>query len=322
MDLKHSELDTLYEGSDPEKYSKFSAKNINKPYTQLLENDAALLAEAEKVKLLTTANKNQNVDNDRDLSATLPKVSALEGNVPPKPTRNNLNITSPLNANGFLIGGLTRGPVGYSGSGTCVVSAVSAYTKGFQGPYTDSKPSSASATSKDSATATSQFYYGAWDSGPRTGKGGLTGGEQSTTRAYRPPSTSSSVSAFQEEADKEGALLKLSKPSGTASPFLNACMVKMKYFCNTSEVRLRAYVWIDSGPKHFKFGAMRAQGTISVANLKEWTPVDVIIETDGSTSNYWRIILDTSEAQDIYIAMLGIYTLGGSGNTTSSVNVE
>ena len=313
MDLKHSELDTLYEGSDPKQYTQFSAKNINKPYTQLLENDVALLAEAERVKLLTTASKNQNVDNDRDLSSSLPKVSALEGTVS-RYTEDNHNIPSPLNANGFLLGGLIRGPVGYSGVGKCVVSAVSAFTKGFCGTY--QRSSNASST-QDAATASKPFYYGSYSTGPRTLYGGLGGGHHTPSNYY-----STTENKWKSDASKEGCLLRIHKPSGGQNHRNNACLVTMKKYCNTRKVRFRAYVWIDSGPKTFKFGPLDPKGTLSVANLKEWTPVDVVITTNGSTGKYWRIILDTNSEQTIYIAMLGIYALGGSGNTTSSLNVE
>ena len=306
MDLKHETLSTMYEGDNPSMYSEFTAKHLNIPGNQLLENDQVLLAEAESVKLLTIANKNQSADNKNGISAAGQRISTLERFV------EDFNIPSPLNVNGFLIGGLIRGPVGYSGVGNCAVSAVSAYTKGFQGSVKRSNP----AASQDEATASKPFYYGDWNSGPRTKRGGLAGGHHTTYQYHK-----TSGSTWVYTASQEGCLLRLHKPSG-GHYRNNACLVTMKSYCNTRKVRFRAYVWIDSGPKTFKFGPLNSQGTISVPNLKEWTPVDVVITTEGSTGKGWRIILDTSSAQTIYIGMLGIYPVAGSGNTRSTINTE
>ena len=310
MDLKHETLNTMYEGVNPSMYSEFTAKKLNIPSHQLLENDQVLLAEAESVKLLTIANKNQSADNKSGISAAGRRISTLESLVHVD------NITSPLNVNGFLIGGLTRGPVGYSGSGNCVVSAVSAYTKAFQGSYSRS---SNAASTQDLATATNPFYYGLYTTGPRTYRGGLAGGMHTPSRYL---TTTASGGNWVNSPSQEGCILKLHKPSGGQHGNNNACIVTMKKYCNARKVRFRAYVWIDSGPKDFKIGPFNVQATISVTNLKEWTPVDVVITTIGSTGKYWRIILDTDSAQDVYIGMPGIYALEGTGDTMSTINVE
>lgn len=231
----------------------------------------------------------------------------------------DLEIEEPLNQNGFLIGGLTLGPIGYSGTGNCVVSAVSTYTKGFQGSYLENRPTDA-ATTQDAATVTNTFYYGAWNTGPRTIWGGLHGGNHTPINSYR-PSGSSTTNDWVSTPSKEGCLLKLHKPSGGQNHRNNACLVTMKYYCNTREIRFRAYVWVDSGPLNFKFGPLNGSTTISVPNLKVWTPVDVVVNTRGSTGKYWRIILDSSALQTIYIGMLGIYPVAGSGDSASSLNV-
>ena len=320
MDLKHDTLSTMYEGENPSMYSEFTAKQLNIPSRQLLENDQALLVEAERVKLLSTENKQNSDNNKSGLITAGSRISALETLVSADERLKvwDLNIPSPLNVNGFLIGGLTLGPVGYSGAGKCVVSAVSAYTKGFQGSYYGEKPSDAAST-QDAAKASKPFYYGAYQTGPRTLGGGLGGGHHTPSNYF-----STTESKWKSDASKEGCLLRIHKPSGGQNSRTNACLVTMKHFCNTRKVRFKAYVWVDSGPKTFKLGPLNPWGTISVANLKEWTPVDVVITTNGSTGKYWRIILDTNSEQTIYIAMLGIYPLTGKavGNTMSTINVE
>ena len=382
MPLPHDSIFQFNEGNIPSQYDALSGDILNRPLTQLLENDVSLKNDLDTSEggvssvvtstgqviskrdgvvsdidtLQTTSlsiasgvsgatsdfnTKNGDVNSFRNdlgtsdtqgvraqiianalslLTATN-QVSSLVGETwDPQITdvgASNLikDAKQPINKNGFLIGGLTLGPVGYSATGNCVVSAVSAFTKGFQGSYNGARPIPEAST-QDEATASKPYFYGRWDSGPRTKEGGLFKSANSPSTYYRGDWSR----AYNHE--KAGCLLKIRKPAGGAHGFSNGCVIPMKHYCNTRKVRFKAYVWIDSGPKTFGFGPMYYRGTISVPHLKVWTPKDVVITTNGSTGKYWKILLPTASAQVIYIAMLGIYPVRGSGNAASTINVE
>lgn len=72
--------------------------------------------------------------------------------------------------------GFHVGPLPPSGSGSGVtITAVHPYTKGFEGQYSSTAPTGA-ATSVETATETSPYWFGAVYKGPRTVRGGLADG--------------------------------------------------------------------------------------------------------------------------------------------------
>ena len=65
-------------------------------------------------------------------------------------------------------------PAGYMVSGNLVREAVHPYTKGFEGPYWH-KPDNPAST-VDQATEQNPYYFGLYNMGPRSGRGGLADG--------------------------------------------------------------------------------------------------------------------------------------------------
>ncbi|QEL57046.1 hypothetical protein [Chromobacterium paludis] len=67
-------------------------------------------------------------------------------------------------------------PLGFSVYGDgAIIQAVHPYTKGYEGPYVDTKPANA-ANSPVEATQDKPYWYGSYNMGARSGRGGLSGG--------------------------------------------------------------------------------------------------------------------------------------------------
>lgn len=209
----------------------------------------------------------------------------------------NFILSPPLNSNAFLIGGAA----GYGSTGNVTVTAAHPYTRGFEGPYTESK-GSATAANEEAATQTTPYYFGRYNKGPRAQRGGIAGGWQGISN---------------------GHILKLTKPAGGAHPYNNACVFTLRHHVKLHKYIFRAYVWVQSGPLSFGFGPYNSGANIIVPSAKEWHPINQVIQSsEVTTKDNWRIRLKSDDEQEIYIAMMNIFAVEGAGNGFSLMNMD
>ncbi|UII22644.1 hypothetical protein [Fulvivirga ligni] len=162
-------------------------------------------------------------------------------------------------------------PVGYTPyGGTLNIKAVHPFTKGFEGPYLPSAPSS-TASSPDAATESKPYYYGVYNKGPRTLRGGLADG-------------------WHYYAG--GKILKI---TGNNSGTHAAVYFPFEKNLLTAKVRFRAWVKISQGTSvsfgsdaGYKFKETGLTITKQTANAATdgWYRIDEIIDVSQFTNLY------------------------------------
>ena len=194
-----------------------------------------------------------------------------------------------MRANSWLRSSYSGGSLtGYSAIGSCSIAAVSPYTKGFEGPYTPTI-GSATAANLDSATASTPFWYGVFNIGPRMGRGGMTGGFGGTG---------------------DGNLLKITSSAGASKSYYDGCQINLTAPVKRNQLRFRAWVWCESGTyNQFSISLVDTGTTIVIPNYNTWTYVDAIIGmsqvTDVDCRINWRYE-SSPLAVELYFAQINI----------------
>lgn len=245
-----------------------------------------------KVDELVTLVKGQFTKWDNQVKGKVAELENWRNNY-----KYNESLTMPLNYNSFLED-LGNGRLDRWGIlGTVQIESVHPYSKGFEGPYTELKPSTAVNHPSD-ATPEHPYWFGRYYAGPRTSRGGLSGGWGGTT----------------------GHILKITKPAGSQHNYNNAAVFSLLEEFKRSKFRFRGFVYIAKGPKYFHLRHLDDGGQINVPTLNEWHFIDVVVNGSNITTSSMRISLDSADECEVYIAMMNIHAITAEGNGSSLIN--
>ncbi|MEO2217421.1 hypothetical protein ABGV49_10175 [Chromobacterium vaccinii] len=155
-------------------------------------------------------------------------------------------------------------PVGFSVLGNgAAIKAVHPFTKGYEGPYIDQRPATASNTPADASEA-APYWYGMHNMGPRSGRGGLADGWGGMTN---------------------GRIMKITAPNLPRAQGFRSVYFGAKFPVSTSVVYFSAWFYI-------------VRGSIGLGNDAGYTgpdmtfyPGNVLLEkkvTDASPDGWYR----------------------------------
>lgn len=184
-------------------------------------------------------------------------------------------------------------PDGFVAYGNVILEAVHPFTKGFEGPYLETKPASAAA-SVDEATSEAPYWFGMWNKGSRAKRGGLGDGWQGFGDG----------SILKITGDNKGGMTKVSFP------------FEKNVLTNT--IRFKAWIKIVSGSK-VGFGTDSghyhiAQGLVfkkeqTDAAIDGWYQIDSVAEISQVTDLTWNSFsmgiepVDGSRTFEVYLAL-------------------
>ena len=199
-------------------------------------------------------------------------------------------IGNVLNKNAFLLGGdLT----GYGTAGQLKIEAVHPNTKAFEGPYTPTKPSTAT-SDPHSATTSKPYWFGRYNCGPRVGRGGLANGWGSASN---------------------GRILKITKPynsdysSSYAHSYAHRLMISVDKF-HRNNFRFRCWMYVAKGKTSgYALRTIDDGGDFSVPSIKKWHLVDVVLSTSHVTYGYLSFSMKFADEGEVYMAMPQIYAV-------------
>ncbi|MBD3843852.1 MAG: hypothetical protein IE909_18645 [Campylobacterales bacterium] len=205
--------------------------------------------------------------------------------------------------NSFMID-LTDGkPTGYSYAGI-TIEAVHPYTKGFEGPYTPSKPTNA-VDDPELATGSNPYWYGKYHKGPRIGKGGLGDGWCSINNGHILKITAQKTNDFRE---------------WTTLWFSNNNILAA-----TNKIGFRAYIklvkgsvvgiGVDAGYVGEARGQIRITKEDCDNSPQGWYYIDEIVDTHQVTLPFYNnFVIGFSKNEDIeaYLALPYAYIPMGS----------
>ncbi|MCD4483452.1 hypothetical protein LQR31_03065 [Chromobacterium vaccinii] len=118
-------------------------------------------------------------------------------------------------------------PAGFSViGGGVMIKAVHPYTKGYEGPYTDTKPANATASAPANATPDSPFWFGVNYMGGRSERGGLSGGWGGMLN---------------------GGIMKITAPNQPRSPGFRSVFMGVKLPLSTNLVYFSAWFFVVRG---------------------------------------------------------------------------
>jgi hypothetical protein len=203
-----------------------------------------------------------------------------------------------MRQNSFMRSSYSGGALaGYSATGSATIAAVSPNTKGFEGPYTPSQ-GSATAASLDAATASTPYWYGVFNIGPRMGRGGLANGWGGLG---------------------DGNILKITSPANSSRQYYDGCFISLTAPAKRSQLRFRGWVWIQSGTYNtFWLSIIDAGQSITISNYNTWTYIDQLVSSSQVTDSDFRInwlYSSDTRAVEMYFAMISITLpeIGGDG---------
>ncbi len=197
----------------------------------------------------------------------------------------------------------TGKPLYFGARGDVVVEAVHPFTKAFEGPYTEEKPSNA-VDDPELATADNPYWFGRENKGPRISRGGLADGWGGIS---------------------DGNILKITKPANTSTEGFQSVDFSGTRLAATDQIVFEAYVKIVKGNR-IGFGAdsgylgsagghiVTKEQTLSAP--QGWQKVSAIIGTSNVVqpfSSNFLLGFDAADEIEMYMALPTAYILPSRG---------
>lgn len=251
-----------------------------------------------QTELLAEAN-----DNMAKLIHTIEtKDEVIDARIEQKETEVDYFLKNARQDNFILTGNLLKdsfmqyGTEFYAAAGV-TIEAVHPFTKAFEGPYVETKPSSAT-DDPSLATKENPYWYGRYNKGPRLSRGGLADGWGGISN---------------------GNILKITKEASQTQPTsFNSVFFTQTKMALHNRVRFRAYLYIEEGSCSFGTDA----GHVGIHRGKKfdeigvWIPVDFEIgvsETVIITSSAFCMGFDYKEKTTAFLALPEITLVPGRG---------
>ena len=212
--------------------------------------------------------------------------------------QSNLTLPEPLNENAFMYSGYPGGALGgLTAYRYCSIEAVHPFTKGFEGPYVQYKPSTAAAT-PDQATRHKPYWYGRYHKGPRVWRGGIADGWAGMAG---------------------GSILKIRKAVGKFAGIYSRVRFKFKFPLKRRRTRFRGWVWIDKGPLELAVGMVNSFSKVPIPALKNWYFIDHIFTHSTISHDGIDIIFPNDGESIIYVAMPNFFPVYDVGDESTSI---
>ena len=193
-------------------------------------------------------------------------------------------------------------PDGFGTRGDVVIEAVHPYTKAFEGPYTETKPSNA-VDDPEQATQDAPYWFGRYNKGPRIWRGGLADGWGCIC---------------------DGHILKITKPANSSTDGFNSVTFPFKKRAIVDLVIFSAYIKIVKGSR-IGFGTDSGymgtpRGHIvtrdETLNAPQgWHRVAAVIGTSNNniSSSNFLLGFEASEEVEVYLALPSAFIVPRNG---------